>query len=186
MPARPSTHSAPRKRSEKKSAEKRHHNSVSFLLHKSLFSKGPCAKRKYVGDENPGFGKRAGSPACGGGVQEKEHCAKRKNFFEAHWKENSTWFGLKDFTFCIQQTYARSLATKRAFRQANPSHSQGKPDQARPSQARPAKAEVSQAGSGKPGQAREPAKPQGIRSCEQNCLGRGCQGIPKYYGASQS
>ena len=109
-----------------------------------------------------------------------------KKNLEANWKENSTWFGLKDFTFCIHQTYARSLATKRAFRQANPSHSQGKPDQARPSQARPAKAEVSQAGSGKPGQAREPAKPQGIRSCEQNCLGRGCQGIPKYYGASQS
>ena len=74
----------PEKRSEKKSPEKRHHNSVSFLLHKSLFSKAPCD----VGDKNPGFGKRAGSPACGGGVQERQPCAKRKIFFDAHWKKN--------------------------------------------------------------------------------------------------
>ena len=140
MPARPSTHSAPRKRSEKKSAEKRHHNSVSFLLHKSLFSKGPCAKQKYVGDENPGFGKRAGSPACGGGVQEKQFSAKRKKFFEAHWKGNSTCFGLRISAFVFSRlTQGVWQPSERLGKltQATAKASQTKPGQAKLGQPRP-------------------------------------------------
>jgi hypothetical protein len=73
----------PQKRSEKKSAEKQHHKYASFLLPERDFSEGPCAKRKYVGEENPGFRKRVGSPACGGGVEEGEPARSAKIFFFA-------------------------------------------------------------------------------------------------------
>ena len=80
------------------------------------------SEREIQGSENA-----SSPPRAGAGCTESKLARSAEIFFEAHWKDNPKWFGLKDFIVCIQQIYGRSSATKRGFRLANPGHGQAKP-----------------------------------------------------------